>query len=118
MININFGGVIAIVKKLLLFIIPFGPACWLWGTVFIDRKNLNQTKMEYAKLSTAIKTNAKKILIFPEGSRSQGEKFLPFKKGPFHLAIQTQSMIQPIVVSRYHFISYKRKYFGRGKHFS
>lgn len=39
---------------------------------------------------------------------------MPFKKGSFHIAIESQSMIQPIVVSRYTFLDSKRKFFGRG----
>lgn len=39
---------------------------------------------------------------------------LPFKKGPFHIAIQAQCPIQPIVVSRYTFLDSSRKFFGRG----
>jgi lysophosphatidate acyltransferase len=40
---------------------------------------------------------------------------LPFKKGPFHVAINAQCKVQPIVVSRYTFLDSKRKIFGRGK---
>lgn len=40
---------------------------------------------------------------------------MPFKKGPFHVAIQSQCVIQPIVVSRYTHLDSKRKIFGRGK---
>lgn len=39
---------------------------------------------------------------------------MPFKKGSFHVAIQAQCPIQPIVVSRYTFLDSKRKFFGRG----
>jgi lysophosphatidate acyltransferase len=42
------------------------------------------------------------------------DTLLPFKKGPFHLAIEAQCPIQPIVVSRYTFLESKRKFFGRG----
>jgi lysophosphatidate acyltransferase len=42
------------------------------------------------------------------------ETLLPFKKGPFHVAIQAQCPIQPIVISRYSFLDSKRKFFGRG----
>lgn len=56
-----------------------------------------------------------KLLFFPEGTRNQGSNhLLPFKKGPFHAALESQSIIQPIVVSRYHFLDYKRNYFGTG----
>lgn len=40
---------------------------------------------------------------------------MPFKKGPFHVAINSQCPILPIVVSRYTFIDGKQKLFGRGK---
>jgi lysophosphatidate acyltransferase len=40
---------------------------------------------------------------------------LPFKKGPFHVALNAQCQIQPIVVSRYSFLDSKRKFFGRGR---
>lgn len=39
---------------------------------------------------------------------------LPFKKGSFHVAIEAQCPIQPIVVSRYLQLDSKRKFFGRG----
>lgn len=40
---------------------------------------------------------------------------MPFKKGCFHVAIQSQCAIQPVVVSRYFFLDPKRKIFRRGK---
>lgn len=36
-------------------------------------------------------------------------------KGAFHIAIQSESAIQPVVVSKYYFLDSKRKTFGRGK---
>lgn len=43
------------------------------------------------------------------------ESLLPFKKGSFHIAVQAQCPIQPIVVSRLTFLDSNRKYFGRGQ---
>jgi lysophosphatidate acyltransferase len=40
---------------------------------------------------------------------------LNFKKGPFHVAIQSQCVIQPVVVSRYSFLDSESKIFGRGR---
>ena len=38
------------------------------------------------------------LLIAPEGTRSPSGKALPLKKGPFHLAIQSQASILPFVI--------------------
>ncbi|KAF8923964.1 1-acylglycerol-3-phosphate O-acyltransferase [Dissophora ornata] len=56
------------------------------------------------------------IWIFPEGTRSRLETadLLPFKKGAFHLAIQSQHPILPIVAEGYSHIydSTKRSFPG------
>jgi lysophosphatidate acyltransferase len=56
------------------------------------------------------------IWIFPEGTRNATNKLLPFKKGAFHLAIQAQIPIVPLVVSSYNsFYNKKNKLFTSGK---
>jgi len=39
------------------------------------------------------------VLIFPEGTYSQDGKLLPFKRGAFHLAIQCQVPVVPVMLS-------------------
>lgn len=109
------GRATVVSKKELLYIFPFGPAAYLWGTLFIDRSNQRQAVNKLSQEAIAIQQNAAKLLFFPEGTRHQGDKLLPFKKGAFHIAVQSQSAIQPVVVSKYWFLDSKSKWFGRGK---
>lgn len=108
------GRATTIAKKELLFVFPLGPAAYLWGTLFIDRSNHKQAMNKLNHEIVEIQQHQAKVLIFPEGTRSQRDQLLPFKKGAFHMAVQSQSSIQPVVVSKYWFIDSERKWFGRG----
>ena len=56
------------------------------------------------------------MFIFPEGTRNRSGRLLPFKKGAFHLAIQTQLPIVPVVISCYNsFLDHEKKIFDDGK---
>lgn len=109
------GRATVVAKREVLYMFPFGLACWLWGTLFIDRKNQNSAKSAINNESKAINEKQAKILFFPEGTRGNGDGLLPFKKGSFHVAIEAQGYIQPVVISRYHFLNSKAKLFNRGQ---
>lgn len=109
------GRATVVSKKELLYVPPFGIASYLWGTLFIDRANRTESVNKLNQESVAIRENAAKLLFFPEGTRHQGDTLLPFKKGAFHIGVQSESAIQPVVVSRYQFLDSERKWFGRGK---
>ncbi|CAG9765056.1 unnamed protein product [Ceutorhynchus assimilis] len=101
-----------VAKRSVLFIPLFGIAAWLWGTVFISRGS----KEGQNSLNKAGELMARKnahVMIFPEGTRNLGDKLLPFKKGSFHLAVDTQMPIQPVVACRYKFLKNSR--FDRGE---
>lgn len=84
-----------VIKRELLRIPVFGWALAGTGAISIDRSNketavssLNQAKK---KLS-----NGWSVLIYPEGTRTPDGNLLPFKKGPFMMAVQTGLPILPV----------------------
>lgn len=108
------GVATTMTRKIMWYIYPVS---YLWGTVFIDlskTKSLGAAK-RLSKQTTAIKESNTKFLIFPEDKRQEGDRLLPFKKGPFQIAIQSQSMILPVVVQRYTFLDSVAKRFSSGK---
>lgn len=64
--------------------------------VWVDRGNPESRKESLAKLLTILKTG-KSIVVAPEGTRNNTkETLLPFQKGAFRLALETQLPIMPI----------------------
>ena len=74
-----------------------GPVFRVADTVFVDRKN--QEKAIDA-LKPVVKTlqDGLSVAIAPEGTRSNTDQLGAFKKGPFHIAMQAQVPIVPIVI--------------------
>ncbi|XP_071454954.1 1-acyl-sn-glycerol-3-phosphate acyltransferase alpha-like [Hetaerina americana] len=104
-----------IVKKAVFYLWPFGLAAWLWGTIYIDRNNKETSRTAVNSTSIAIKERKAKILMFPEGTRHNGETLLPFKKGAFHVALAAEAPLLPIVNSRYYFLDHKNRRFDGGR---
>merc|ERR1711915_203635 len=81
---------------------------------------MGKSKTSHADINlmgTRAKEEGKKLMIFPEGTRN-GDKYLsmlPFKKGAFHIAIDGNLPIQPIVISEYYFLDWKKMIFNPGK---
>lgn len=79
--------------------VPFiGYGCEAAGHIFVERRNPKQAKHAIAaaleKLGDGIG-----ILFFPEGTRSRGDRMLPFKKGAFRTAIEQQIPVLPVTVT-------------------
>ncbi|MEM9208532.1 MAG: HAD-IB family hydrolase [Pseudomonadota bacterium] len=74
-----------------------GPVFRVADTVFVDRRH---TERAVEALKPVVKTlhDGLSIAIAPEGTRSAGDKLGPFKKGPFHIAMQADVPIVPIVI--------------------
>ncbi|XP_052121223.1 1-acyl-sn-glycerol-3-phosphate acyltransferase beta isoform X2 [Frankliniella occidentalis] len=103
-----------IAKREIFWLWPFGLASWLWGTIFIDRLNPEKSQKTINSTGDRVRKERTRLLLFPEGTRHGGTTLLPFKKGAFHVAIASQTAIQPVVVSRYHFLDYDKCKYDAG----
>ena len=75
----------------------FGFAAESIGIVFLDRDNRKQAFESY-KVAAQEVQRGRAIVVCPEGTRGSDYHLRPFKKGPFVLAIASQSPIIPTVV--------------------
>ncbi|KAM9306980.1 1-acyl-sn-glycerol-3-phosphate acyltransferase beta [Pholidichthys leucotaenia] len=90
-----------IAKKELVYAGTVGLICWLSGIVFINRKKTSDAKSVMADAAKTMLDEQIRLWVFPEGTRNQRGDLLPFKKGAFHLAVQAQVPIIPVVFSSY-----------------
>ncbi|XP_023194346.1 1-acyl-sn-glycerol-3-phosphate acyltransferase alpha-like isoform X1 [Xiphophorus maculatus] len=104
-----------IAKKELVYAGTVGLICWLAGIVFINRKKTSDAKSVMADAAKTMLDEQIRLWVFPEGTRNQNGDLLPFKKGAFHLAVQAQVPIVPVVFSSYSsFYLRKEKQFKSG----
>lgn len=72
------------------------------GNIFIDRSRRTKAMATLTKVARTIRGRNASVMVFPEGTRNRtNELLLPFKRGPFYLALEAQVPIVPVVVSRF-----------------
>lgn len=106
-----------VAKKELGDIPFFGLALKLPKMILINRKD----KKEIIKMIIAAKERIKDgrtICIFPEGTRGDGKKLLPFKEGVKGLIKATDAVIQPVVIKGSRDVFNPKKFTIRKKSFS
>jgi 1-acyl-sn-glycerol-3-phosphate acyltransferase len=88
-----------------LFKVPyFGQTMRYIGIFEIDRKN-KKTAIETLDVAAErLKNGLNSIVMYPEGHRSKTKELLPFKKGPFHLAIKSGVPIIPVSINNSDYI--------------
>ncbi|MDB5263509.1 MAG: 1-acyl-sn-glycerol-3-phosphate acyltransferase [Adhaeribacter sp.] len=77
----------------------------LWGAIYkklyitVDRRNAVSSARSYIRSKKTL-AEGRSIVIFPEGTIAEtaGAKMLPFKEGPFKLAIETQLPLVPVTM--------------------
>jgi len=91
-------GPVRVLGKKELFQLPvLATAMRMGGFVPVDRSN-RERAIESARSAARIAASGASFLIAPEGTRSRTGDLLPFKKGGFHIAIDSQVPVLPITV--------------------
>jgi 1-acyl-sn-glycerol-3-phosphate acyltransferase len=85
-------------KKELVPVPFFGWAFGLSRHIVIDRQN-REKGIRAIRRAAEMSGGGVSIVIFPEGTRSLTDEMLPFKKGGFHLALDTGLEILPVAIS-------------------
>ena len=67
----------------------------LCGTIFIDREREDQVPLLVEEIVQKLKQKAN-VLIFPEGTSTNGETLLPFQSAPFAAPLRVGAPILPI----------------------
>jgi len=87
------------VKESLMRIPVLGLAMRLARCVPVERSGRLESAKQSLKAAAAVLGSGLSITIFPEGTRSPDGELLPFKKGPFFLAMQTGVPVVPVTIS-------------------
>ena len=89
---------VAFVLKQELQRIPLlGYVMGLGGFIYVNRKDRNSRKLAQEKAVATLRQGIC-VIIFPEGTRSRDGELLPFRPGPFTIAIEAQTPIVPVTV--------------------
>jgi 1-acyl-sn-glycerol-3-phosphate acyltransferase len=90
-----------IAKKQLGTIPLFGWAMRAGRFIFIDRQNAASARRSIAEAARRIRAG-QSVVIFPEGTRTRDGRLNPFKKGGFHLALDSGAEIVPVAIQGSH----------------
>lgn len=90
---------VAVGKNSLKWIPIFGQLFWLTGNILLNREKKEKAKKFLLKATKSMVSKKASLWIMPEGTRSHRSGILPFKKGPFFMAIYSQQPIIPVCIS-------------------
>jgi 1-acyl-sn-glycerol-3-phosphate acyltransferase len=89
--------VFILVKKELFRIPILGLAMRKAQFIAVDRKN-REAAVESVKQAIEVLKSGVSMMAYPEGTRSRNGRLLPFKKGPFHLAMDSGIPVVPVTI--------------------
>jgi 1-acyl-sn-glycerol-3-phosphate acyltransferase len=94
----NIPGRTSALAKRELFKVPvLGRALHMAEIVPVERDN-RDAAIQSIQRAGEVMRHGIHMTVYPEGTRSKDGRLLPFKKGPFHLALETGFPIVPVTV--------------------
>jgi 1-acyl-sn-glycerol-3-phosphate acyltransferase len=91
------GRCSVLVKKELFRVPVFGTGMRLGHLVPVDRSN-HEAAVESTRVAVQVLHEGLHMVIYPEGTRSPDGRLLPFKKGPFYLAMDSDVPVLPVTI--------------------
>lgn len=70
----------------------------LCGTIFIDRQRKDKIPVSIEQMVAKLRQGVN-VLIFPEGTSSNGEGLLPFQTAPFAAPLRTRAGVIPVTLT-------------------
>jgi len=92
------GRTSVLVKKEVFKVPILGRAMRMASLVPVDRSNREAAIASIGRAAEVMRGGIH-MAIFPEGTRSRDGRLLPFKKGPFYLALETGLPVVPVTVA-------------------
>jgi 1-acyl-sn-glycerol-3-phosphate acyltransferase len=86
-----------VAKKELLKVPIMGVGMGYVNVIAIDRSNPEKARQSMKKAKEVLEEGYS-FGVFAEGTRAMPNELLPFKKGAFHLAIQTEARVIPVAI--------------------
>ncbi len=91
------GRCSVLVKKEVFRVPILGTAMKVADLVPVDRSN-RDAAIESVRAAAEVLRRGLSMVIYPEGTRSPDGRLLPFKKGPFHLAMEASVPVVPVTI--------------------
>ena len=88
----------AAIKRDVVWYPGIGLALWLVGFLFVDRARPGRARAMLWKTAQNLVGRRLTVFIAPEGTRTTTGDLLPFKKGPYALAIDAQIPVVPLCI--------------------
>ncbi|MBI2361747.1 MAG: 1-acyl-sn-glycerol-3-phosphate acyltransferase [Deltaproteobacteria bacterium] len=70
----------------------------LCGTIFIDRQKKDKTPAVVEEIAAKLRQGVH-VLLFPEGTSTNGEAVLPFQSAPFAAPLRTRAAVIPVTLT-------------------